>query len=80
MPPYVWVDTGQVTAVPNREEGVTSKENQYGWYREGPIGSDFHIPEVLPHLFDKSMSYVTKHSDDAKSGKPFFPLSALCPR
>ena len=72
MPPYVWVDTGQVTAVPNREEGVTSKENQYGWYRKGPIGSDFHIPEVLPHLFDKSMSYVTKHSDDAKSGKPFF--------
>jgi arylsulfatase A len=61
-----------VTAAPNREEGVTSKENQYGWYRKGPIGPDFHIPEVLPHLFDKSMSYVTKHSDDAKSGKPFF--------
>ena len=72
MPPYVWVDTRQVTAVPNREEGVTSKENQYGWYRKGPIGSDFHIPEVLPHLFDKSISFVTTHSDDAKSGKPFF--------
>ncbi len=72
MPPYVWVDTGQVTAVPDREEGVTSQEDAYGWYREGPIGSDFHIPEVLPHLFDKSIEYVTRHSEDAKKGKPFF--------
>jgi arylsulfatase A len=23
MPPYVWVDTGKVTALPDREEGVT---------------------------------------------------------
>lgn len=72
MPPYVWVDSGRVTAVPNREEGVTSKEDRYGWYRKGPIGSDFHIPEVLPHLFDKSISYITAHRDDAKRGKPFF--------
>jgi len=72
MPPYVWVDTGQVTAVPDREEGVTSQEDAYGWYREGPIGSDFHITEVLPHLFDKSIEYVTRHSEDAKKGKPFF--------
>jgi len=72
MPPYVWVDTGQVTAVPDREEGVTSQEDAYGWYREGPIGSDFHIPKVLPHLFDKSIEYVTRHSEDAKEGKPFF--------
>ena len=72
MPPYVWVDTGQVTAVPDREEGVTSEEDKYGWYRKGPIGSDFHIPEVLPHLFDKSIEYVKTHSDDAKQGKPFF--------
>ena len=72
MPPYVWVDTGQVTEVPDREEGVTSKEDPYGWYRKGPVGSDFHIPEVLPHLFDKSIEYVSAHTDDAKQGKPFF--------
>ena len=72
MPPYVWVDTGQVTAVPDREAGVTSQEDPYGWYRKGPIGSDFYIPEVLPHLFDKSIEYVAAHSDDAKQGKPFF--------
>ena len=69
MPPYVWVDTGKVTALPDREEGVTKSEDPYGWYRNGPIGSDFHIDEVLPHLFEKSIAYVTER---AKTKKPFF--------
>jgi len=72
MPPYVWVDTGRVTAQPDREEGVTKQQDRYGWYRKGPIGSDFHIDEVLPHLFDKSMAHVKARADDAKAGKPFF--------
>ena len=69
MPPYVWVDTGRVTSLPNREEGVDRKEDPYGWYREGPIGPDFKIDEVLPHLFDKSVAYVKER---AKKKKPFF--------
>ena len=77
MPPYVWVDTGQITAPPDREEGVTKAEDRYGWYRKGPIGSDFNIPEVLPHLFDKSMDYVKSQAEHAKEGKPFFLYLAL---
>ena len=77
MPPYVWVDTGRVTAVPDREEGVTKKEDRYGWYRKGPIGSDFHIDNVLPHLFDKSMAHVKANAAAAKNGKPFFLYLAL---
>ncbi len=77
MPPYVWVDTGRITAVPDREEGVTPKQDRYGWYRRGPIGSDFHIPEVLPHLFNKAMTYIRERSTDAKHGKPFFLYLAL---
>ena len=69
MPPYVWVDTGKITAQPDRDEGVTRSEDAYGWYREGPIGSDFHIDEVLPHLFEKSVSYIKER---AKKKKPFF--------
>ena len=69
MPPYVWVDTGKVTALPDRQEGVSRNEDPYGWYRKGPIGSDFHIDEVLPHLFDKSIAYVKER---AKTKKPFF--------
>ena len=72
MAPYVWVDTGKVTAVPDRWEGVTKKENAYGWYREGPIGPDFHIDQVLPHLFQKSIEYINDRAPDARNGKPFF--------
>ncbi len=72
MAPYVWVDTGTPTAIPTREEGVTNKEDPYGWYRKGPIGEDFVIKEVLPHLFKKSISYVKARAEEAKAGNPFF--------
>jgi arylsulfatase A len=72
MPPYVWVDTGNITAPPDREEGVSKNQDRYGWYRKGPIGSDFHIDEVLPHLFDQSMNYVKERAPAARDGKPFF--------
>jgi arylsulfatase A len=77
MPPYVWVDTGRITAQPDREEGVSKKDDPYGWYRNGPIGSDFKIDEVLPHLFDKSIAHVKARAEAAKSGKPFFLYLAL---
>jgi len=77
MPPYVWVDTGRVTAVPQREEGVTRQEDRYGWYRKGPIGPDFVIEEVLPHLFDKSCAYVQERAQEDHAEKPFFLYLAL---
>ena len=72
MAPYVWVDTGKVTAIPEREEGVTREQDPYGWYRKGPIGVDFEIVQVLPHLFEKSIDHVKQRAVDAKNGKPFF--------
>ena len=77
MPPYVWVDTGQITALPDREEGVNKAQNRYGWYRKGPIGADFHIDQVLPHLFNKSIEYVNQRAEAAKQGSPFFLYLAL---
>ena len=77
MPPYVWVDTGRVTAMPDREEGVTKQQDRYGWYRKGPIGADFKIDKVLPHLFDKSIEYVRQRAPQAKQGQPFFMYLAL---
>lgn len=77
MPPYVWVDTGKITAMPDREEGVTKKQDSYGWYRKGPIGPDFKIDEVLPHLFEKAITLVQNQAPAAKSGKPFFLYLAL---
>lgn len=72
MAPYVWVDTGKITAQPNRVEGVARKENPYAWYRKGPVGSDFVIDEVLPHLFQKSIAHIKGKAPAAKQGKPFF--------
>ena len=77
MPPYVWVDTGKITAQPDRVEGVSRNEDRYGWYRKGPIGSDFKISEVLPHLFDKSIEHIKSRAESAKSGEPFFLYLAL---
>ncbi len=77
MPPYVWVETGRVTAQPDRVEGVTKKQDPYGWYRKGPIGADFHIDQVLPHLFDKSMDFVRQHAGKKAEDKPFFLYLAL---
>ena len=72
MPPYVWVDTGKITAEPKREEGVTRSQDQYGWYRKGPISDDFKIEQVLPHLFNKSFEYIKSHSSQTVKTKPFF--------
>lgn len=72
MAPYVWVDTGNITATPDREEGVTREESPYGWYRKGPISPDFNIEQVLPHLLDKSIDYVKERAPKAKEGEPFF--------
>ena len=72
MPPYTWVDTGRVTSVPTRQDGVTQKQDPYGWWRVGPISDDFVIDDVLPHLFEKSVAYIHDRSEDAKNGNPFF--------
>ncbi len=72
MAPYVWVDTGKITAIPKREEGVTKKQDPYAWYRKGPISPDFEIEKVLPHLFEKSIAHIKARAATAKEGKPFF--------
>ena len=77
MPPYVWVDTGKATAIPQREEGVTRAQDPYGWYRKGPISPDFKIVDVLPHLFQKSTQHVRERAEESKQGRPFFLYLAL---
>ncbi|MEM8709362.1 MAG: arylsulfatase [Planctomycetota bacterium] len=74
MPPYVWVRTGSVTEPPDREAGVTAKEDRYGWYRKGPIAPDFQIKQVLPRVFAEARSFVER---SAKGDSPFFLYLAL---
>jgi arylsulfatase A len=76
MPPYVWVDTGRITAPPDREEGITKEQDRYGWYRQGPIGADFQIADVLPHLFDKSIAYINARVEKQEKFLLYLPLPA----
>ena len=76
MPPYVWVESGRVTAVPDREAGVTPKEDRYAWYRKGPIAPDFQIENALPHLVDQAIGFIRKQATSADR-QPFFLYLAL---
>ena len=73
MPPYVWVENGRPTALPDRREGVTKHQDPYGWYREGPIAADFRIPEILPTIARRAVAHVERHAAAfTAADKPFF--------
>ncbi|MDF1739083.1 MAG: arylsulfatase [Verrucomicrobiales bacterium] len=72
MPPYVWVDTGRITAIPELVKSVSPEVDPYGWFRRGPMSPDFNIIEVLPHLFEKNIAHIKAQAKEAKQGKPFF--------
>ncbi len=69
--PYVYVENGRVTAVPDT---VTVNDGKYSWWRKGPTGSDFDHYDVTPNFFRRSSQYIKER---AQSGKPFFLYLAL---
>ncbi len=71
MAPYVYVEDGMPTAMPDRIVVDTTK---YAWFREGPTASDFIHDDVTPNFFRKSFSYI---QEKAKEDKPFFLYLAL---
>ncbi len=71
MAPYVYVQNGKVTALPDT---VTVSTSKYDWWREGPTSPDFKHSEVTPHFFKKAKEYIL---DQTQSEKPFFLYLAL---
>jgi arylsulfatase A len=71
MSPYVYVENGMVTALPDT---TTVNTGEYSWWREGPTGSDFIHEEVTPNYFNKAMELI---EDRALSDQPFFLYLAL---
>jgi arylsulfatase A len=71
MPPYVYVENGKVTAVPDRE---TVNVDSKGFWRKGETGSDFKHVDVLPHLTEKAIQYI---EDRSGQPSPFFLYFAL---
>jgi arylsulfatase A len=71
MAPYVYVENGRVTAVPDR---TTVNADYQGFWREGPTGSDFIHEEVTPNFFKRSMDYIRQRAPEEE---PFFLYLAL---
>ncbi|WP_339752103.1 arylsulfatase [Algoriphagus aquimarinus] len=71
MAPYVYVENGQITAIPDT---VTVNKGKYSWWREGPTSPDFDHEKVTPNFFERSIAYI---QEQAKEEKPFFLYLAL---
>ena len=71
MPPYVYVENGQPTAIP---KDTTVNVDAKGFWRKGITGPDFQHVNVLPHLTNKVIEYI---EEQAKAEKPFFMYFAL---
>jgi len=66
MPPYVYVENGMSTAIP---EDSTENTGYMTIWRKGLTAPDFVHEEVTPHFFDKANQYV---SEQAGKPSPFF--------
>lgn len=71
MAPYVYVENGMPTAVPDT---VTVDKGKYTWWREGPTAPDFIHDDVTPNFFRRSFNFIT---ESAKREEPFFLYLAL---
>jgi len=66
MAPYVWIENDMPTMVPVKETENTGKQS---WWRKGPTSEDFDHEQVLPHITDKTISYI---KENANKEEPFF--------
>lgn len=73
IPPYFYIKNRKITASKiSTIEATTGK----GFWRKGPIGNDFKHEDVLPHLTNKAIEYINKHSKRKKPFFLYFPLPA----
>lgn len=67
IPPYFYIENDQITA--NTIDSIESSPPPTKFWREGPIGDDFVMEEVLPTFMNKAQEYIKQQ---ASSDKPFF--------
>ena len=66
MPPYVYVENGIPTAIP---DSIVEATHSYDFFRKGDIAPDFDMIDVTPNFFRRAIDFV---KDNAKKEKPFF--------
>ena len=63
MPPYVYIEDGRFTQIPDHDTVGTGKR----YWRQGPTAPDFRHEDVLPDLTQKALEFI-----DVCGQEPFF--------
>ncbi|MCF7567039.1 arylsulfatase [Sabulilitoribacter arenilitoris] len=66
MDPYVYVENGKPTAIPDT---ITGNKEKYTFWRKGDTAPDFIHEEVTPNFFRRGINYI---KEQANNDKPFF--------
>lgn len=73
IPPYIYIEDDQATAT---SIDTVEKNDGMGFWRRGPIGDDFVFEDVLPHLTQKAVSYISEQAENENPFFLYFPLPA----
>ena len=65
IPPYVYIENDKITAIP--DSIIPANPGKCFW-REGPLGTDFRMEDVLQNLTNKALTFIRNQ----KKGTPFF--------
>ncbi len=72
MPPYVWVENEQPTAVPTK---YTKNTGQASW-RHGLTANDFEHEQALPEITKRTVNYINANANQEKPFFIYMPLPA----
>lgn len=73
FPPYVYIQDGAVTSVPNREQSEVKFPR---FLRRGEVGGDFDFAECLDNLTQHACDYIREQSKRPEPFLLYFPLTA----
>ena len=80
IPPYFYIENDRVTVAP---EKILPARNTEGWtkiqgefWREGAVGSDFEMYDVLPNFTRRAVNFIRKLRDKSKPFFLYVPLPA----
>lgn len=72
MGPYVYVENGNITALPDKVTSGTGK----GFWRKSETASDFKHIDVLPNFFNRACKYIEERADKKESFFLYLPIPA----
>ncbi len=80
IPPYFYLENDRVTAAPDQ---VLPARNTEGWtkiqgefWREGQVGADFEMYDVLPNFTRRAVKYIRERPEKSKPFFLYVPLPA----